>query len=145
MDATLPIQTKADLRRAVIRTAARAHWRHDRTGARAIAAGLQDNDGWASDMDRAATIAFARQHAIALPHYPLSCSGGGLTPCFAAPERTLPCELHSQQRSAPAGTAARTISGLAASRSRTSGPKTDVAAVPALSSHSLHNGGNTDA
>ena len=53
--------TKADLRRAVIRTAAKAHAQHDRTGTRAIAAGSQDNDGWTSDASRAAMIAFARQ------------------------------------------------------------------------------------
>lgn len=140
MDAA-PIMTKAALRRAVIRTAALAHWKHDRTGARLIAAGCQDNDGWASERERFSTIAFARQQASALPgqFHPLSCSGSRTTPCSARPERTLPCEAHSPQRSAPAGTAA-----FSASRSRASGPKTDAAAVPALCSHSLHNGGTTN-
>lgn len=139
---TTAILTKADLRRAVIRTAARSHWKHDRTGARVIACGLQDNDGWASERDRASMISFARQQASALlgPLHPLFRSGAGTTPCSAAPERTLPCEAHSPQRSAPAGTAA-----FAASRSRASGPKTDAAAVPALCSHSLHNGDNSHA
>lgn len=140
MDAA-PIMTKAELRRAVIRTAALAHWRHDRTGARMIAAGCQDNDSWASERERFSTIAFARQQASALPghFHPLSCSGSRTTPCSARPERTLPCEAHSPRRSAPAGTAA-----LKASRGRASGPKTDVAAVPALSSHLLHIGGTTN-
>ncbi len=144
MDAA-PIMTKAQLRRAVIRTAALAHWKHDRTGARLIAAGCQDNDGWASERDRFSTIAFARQQASALPQFPLSCSGFRTTPCSAGPEQTLPCDAHSPQRGAPAGAAARTRRGLAASRSRASDPKPDVAAVPALSAHSLHIGGNTDA
>lgn len=140
MDVAPPFQTKAELRRAVIRTAARTHWKHDRTGARLIAAGVQDNDSWVSERDRISTIAFARQQASALPHFPLSCSGGGMTPCISAPERTLPCEIHSQRRSAPAGAAV-----IAASRSRASTPKADGVAVPALSHHSLHNGGNTHA
>lgn len=144
MDAGYPSQTKAQLRRAVIRTAARAHWKHDRTGARLIPAGVQDNDGWASERDRISTIAFARQQASALPHFSLSCSGGGMTPCITAPEQALPCDAHSPQRGAPAGAAAPASNGLAASRSRTPGPKTDVVAVPAFSLRSLHTGGNTD-
>lgn len=143
MDATYPMQTKAQLRRAVIRTAALSHWRHDRTGARLIPAGMQDNDGWASERDRASTIAFARQQASALPHFSLSCSGGSLTPCIAAPEQALPCDAHSPQRGAPAGAAAPASNGWAASRSRTPGPETDVAAVPAFSFRSLHSGDNT--
>lgn len=139
MDAA-PIMTKAQLRRAVIRTAARAHWKHDRTGARLIAAGCQDNDSWASERERFSTIAFARQQASALPGYfaPLSCSGPGTTPCSVPPERTLPCEAHSPQRSAPAGTAAGASNGRAAFRSRASGHKTDVAAVPAFSVQPFH-------
>lgn len=139
MDAA-PIMTKAQLRRAVIRTAALAHWKHDRTGARLIAAGCQDNDGWDSERERFSTIAFARQQASALlgHFHPLSCSGPGTTPCSARPERTLPCEAHSPQRSAPAGTAAGASNGRAASRSRASGPKTDVAAVPAFSVQPFH-------
>jgi hypothetical protein len=86
MVAAAPPQTKADLRRAVIRTAARAHARHDRTGVRAIAAGSQDNDGWASERDRVSTIAFARQQASTLP-CAISVPPAGHTPCVPSRRR----------------------------------------------------------
>lgn len=132
-----PPRTKADLRRAVIRTAARAHARHDRTGLRAIAAGSQDNDGWASERDKVSTIAFARQQASTLP-CAISVPPAGHTPCVPPPETTLTGGM-DRCPSAPAGAAAGS-----ASRSRASVPQTDVAAASALSFHSLHNGGNTD-
>lgn len=144
MDSAAPIMTKAQLRRAVLRTSALAHWRHDRTGARLIAAGCQDNDRWPSAALRESTIAFARQQASAFPLPHSLCSGPGTTPCSAGPERTLPCDRHSPQRSAPAVAAAESSNGQAASRSRASAPKSDVAAASAFSFHSLHIGGNTD-
>ena len=53
--------TKADLRRAIVRTAAAAHIRHDRTGCCSIPCAFQDNDAWESNARRDATITFARQ------------------------------------------------------------------------------------
>jgi hypothetical protein len=137
MVAVAPFQTKADLRRAVIRTAARAHVRHDRTGMRAIAAGSQDNDGWASERERFSTIAFARQQASALPcavtvQNPIL--PAGLTPCIPSPEATLTGGT-DRCPSAPAGAAAQADARIPAA----------CAAAPAFSSRSLHNGGNTDA
>jgi hypothetical protein len=116
------LPTKADLRRAVIRTAARAHARHDRTGTRAIAAGLQDNDGWCSEAERWSFLMFARQMA-STPSLP----GAALRPCAALPATTLPPE----GRSAPAGAADTT-----AARSRPG-----VTAAPALLIRLFHKGG----
>jgi hypothetical protein len=137
MAAPAPPRTKADLRRAVIRTAARAHGRRDRTGCRAIAAGSQDNDAWASERDRVSTIAFARQQASCAmtgstkTHFILP---AGHTPCVPPPEMTLMGGIN-RCPSAPAGTAAQ---------AEARNPAACVA-VPAFSFRSLHIGGNTDA
>ena len=132
-------RTKADLRRAIIRTAARAHWRHDRTGLRVIAAAVQDNDGWPSAAMRASTIAFARQQAGPQSgqqsgHYDLlPSSGGAPMPGPATPDATLPGAVDRPLCSAPAGAAS-----LAGTRNCHPG-----GAAPAFLVQSFHNGGNT--
>lgn len=121
--------TKADLRRAVIRTAARAKRRHDRTGTRAIAAGVQDNDGWASEGERFSTIAFARQQASSFN--PISPAGH--TPCFPSPETSQRSGMDRRLPCAPAGAEAKAFAR---------NPAASVSA-PVLSGHSLHNGDTT--
>ncbi len=61
--------TKADLQRAVIRTAVRANARHDATGLRHFLVEKrsgQDNRAWTSETERFAAMAWTRQFHSAL-------------------------------------------------------------------------------